>query len=91
MRSWVRQGSERLLYQEAPVTELLPVADVLRAFEHATGQTTDDIVIFLGTVPLRTGRFVFSERYELELANLTTGQALRCSYQVSLSEDNANR
>jgi hypothetical protein len=38
-------------------------------------------VVFLGTLPLKTEGFVFSDRWSLELQN-PDGVVLRCTYEV---------
>jgi hypothetical protein len=78
LRSTVDGG---VLYQQAPMSELLPVAELL---ERLRSRMPDlkDVAIFCGTVPLQNG-FEFSERYSGELVD-TDGDVLASfSYRVS--------
>ena len=76
------------VYQSGRAAELLPIPDLLTEIEARRGRLPDGLVLFLGTVPLQTDSFVFSERYELDLA-LKDGPRLSCAYRVSMAEEAA--
>lgn len=76
------------VYQSGRAGELLPIPHLLAELEARLGRLPDGLVLFLGTVPLQTDGFVFSERYELDLA-LGDGPWLSCAYRVSLAEEAA--
>jgi hypothetical protein len=63
---------------------LLPPEEIVRAYEAHAGRAFADGAMFLGTVPLRTGRFVFGEAFDLELEDLDGGGRLSCSYRVDV-------
>lgn len=93
LRSWVLKDGRKVLYQEARLAELTPVPEIVEAFQREAREQTGDVAIFLGTVPLQTEGFVFSESYSVELADPVTGRNLSFSYQVSnaqLEEDEAS-
>lgn len=83
LRSWTQVDGRQVLYQEASVSELMRVPEILAALEYETQELVEGAAIFLGTVPLRTGGFIFSGVYSMELNDPVTGRCLTCSYQVS--------
>lgn len=82
LRSWVRVDGEKVLYQEAPLGELLAVPDVLEALKRETREGADGTAIFLGTVPLRTQGFVFSDWFSVEMHDLSSKRSLSLTYRV---------
>ncbi|MDO9351288.1 MAG: DUF2848 family protein, partial [Deltaproteobacteria bacterium] len=42
------------------------------------------MVIFSGTIPILTGKFVYGPYFEAELYNPRTGKRLNCHYQVQV-------
>lgn len=85
VRSWTRSGGQEVLYQEAPLADMmLPIPDILSAYQKTAGNDPGDLVMYLGTVPLKPGHFLFSDWYAMELQNPVTGRGLRCSYEVTL-------
>lgn len=82
LRSWVRHEGEKILYQEAPLAELMPVPEILRKLEQETGEDVVEAAVFLGTVPLLTSGFIFSDRYWGELFDPVAEKRLGYEYGV---------
>jgi hypothetical protein len=86
VRSWVRVNGEKHLYQEASLAELMTVSQILDALEQTTIEDADGAAIFLGTVPLLTNGFVFSDWYSVELHNTSEGRHLGFAYSVEVKK-----
>jgi len=86
LRSWVRVDGEKVLYQEAPLGELLAVPDVLEALKRETREGAEGAAVFLGTVPLRTHAFVFSDWFSVEMHDPSSGRSLGLTYEVDGEE-----
>jgi hypothetical protein len=82
LRSWVRRDGERILYQEAPLAELMPVPEILKKLEQEVGESAVGLAVFLGTVPLLASGFVFSDRCWGELFDPVAGKRLGYEYGV---------
>lgn len=68
LRSWAQvPEGEELLYQDGVLGHLLPLPAVLGEFLAMRPVELEGLVVFLGTVPLTTGRFVFADCYRMEL------------------------
>lgn len=76
LRSWAGEQP----YQEAPLSELMPVDEILRRLGDAQPDGDGDAVVFLGTVPLATEGFVFSDSFRVELG--TPEGSVGLSYSV---------
>jgi hypothetical protein len=81
LRCWV--GADRKLYQEGTLKELLPVPDLLHRLQRSLEREPRNMAVLLGTVPLRTDSFAFSDSYTIELAHPTNGTLIRTSYRVT--------
>ena len=81
-RSWANVDGEEVLYQEASLGELLPVLEIVQTLEQKTPEKAHGAAIFLGTVPLLTDGFVFSDRYRVELHDPTNARRLSCAYHT---------
>ena len=88
-RSWASVDGEEVLYQEAPLRELMSVPEIVQTFEQKTQEKADGTAIFLGTVPLRTNGFVFADRYRVELHDPSSGRRLSYAYQTERTEETA--
>lgn len=86
LRSWARVNGEKVLYQEAPLEELMAVPNVLDALKRETQEEADGAAVFLGTVPLRTQGFVFSDWFSVEMHDPSSGRSLGFAYQVDGEE-----
>ena len=81
--AWVSQGEERILYQRGSLAQLVPCEELLRIVGGRTFDgVLDGVVIYSGTIPSLTGELVFGDRFEIELADPTNGEALTCRYEV---------
>jgi Protein of unknown function (DUF2848) len=80
LRSWA--GDEP--YQHAPLSELLPVDEILARLGALQPAGDGDTVVFLGTVPLDTDGFVFSDSFRVELG--TPEGPVGLSYSVHQRE-----
>ena len=85
-RSWASIDGEEVLYQEAVLEELMPVPEIMQDFEQETREKTNGAAVFLGTVPLRTEGFIFTDRYRIELYDPTSARRLSYSYRVERTE-----
>lgn len=54
-------------YQQGSVSALRHPRDVLRRMTDTLGELTGDLVLFLGTLPLLDGSFVYADRWHLRL------------------------
>jgi len=86
LRSWVRSGRKRRLYQEASLAAILPPAALLPALRPRAGRVLDGVVFFSGTVPTVEGELVYGDAYELELADPRLERRIRTQYTVHVLE-----
>ena len=86
LRSWVTRDGEEVPYQEATLAELMPVGEILEKLERTVGEDPEGTAVFLGTVPLLTGGFVFSETFRGELFDPGSGKRIDCAYTVRYEE-----
>ncbi len=70
------------LYQEGTAGELMSVPEIVAVMRDHGHELADGDVLFLGTLPLKNGSFVFSDRWAMEL-EAPGGPVMRCSYEVS--------
>jgi Protein of unknown function (DUF2848) len=63
LRSWAGDDP----YQQAQLGELLPVEEILARLGDLQPRGDGDTVVFLGTVPLGTDGFVYSDTFRVEL------------------------
>jgi len=72
------------LYQRAPLALMRSPLELL---ELASAHLTDPggpLVLFLGTVPLLDGEFLFSDRFRAVLRDPRSGHALTCGYEIEV-------
>jgi hypothetical protein len=82
LRSWVRSGRTRRLYQEAALASLLAPGALLPRLRRRAGRLLDGVVFFSGTVPTVDGELVYGDAYELELADPALERRIRMQYTV---------
>ncbi len=88
LRSYVRVDGEEILYQEGKVSSLLKIYDLLdKIREWNSTINLEESVIFLGTVPLLTGEFVYGQWYRVELIDTRSSEALSREYNVAVRGD----
>lgn len=83
LRSYVEVNGKMVPYQDGPVSGLTPVEELeakLKAWNPAIDM--GESVMFLGTVPLLTGSFVYGRRYRVELIDTRSGQKISHEYSV---------
>lgn len=88
LRSYVKVNGEELLYQEGRVSSLLKIFDLLdklREWNDTIG--LEESAIFLGTVPILGGEFVYGDWYRVELIDTRSSEALSREYNVRLKEE----
>ncbi len=86
LRSWVRSGRKRRLYQEATLAGLLPPSALLPGLRRHAGRELDGVVFFSGTVPTLEGELIYGDAYELELDDPRLGRRIRTEYTVHVLE-----
>lgn len=85
IRSFVGDGAREQLYQEAPLKALLPAAELLRLVEAQMSEPQrDGIVVYSGTVPLRTKEPQYAEYFRGELFDPKLNRKLGFTYRVRL-------
>lgn len=84
LRSWIsaRDGSDRRLYQDGTVGQLMTLTALRTALHADTGADPLACLLLSGTVPVVGGETVFAARFEIELLDPTSGSALRHAYRV---------
>jgi len=86
LRSWVRSGRKRRLYQEAKLAAMLPPSALLPGLRRRAGRALDGVVLFSGTVPTVDGELIYGDGYELELADPGLDRGIRTQYTVHVLE-----
>jgi hypothetical protein len=86
LRSWVRSGRKRRLYQEAALAAMLPPNGLLPGLRRHAGRELAGVVLFSGTVPTLDGELVYGDGYELELADPRLERKIRTQYTVQVLE-----
>lgn len=89
LRSWVGTGPERQLYQSGKLGELLPPPALLARLKDRLGEGMEGTVLLLGTVPLLTKEFSFSEYFACELETPEPAK-LSCAYRVRHPDPKGN-
>lgn len=67
LRSWVEPGPNRQLYQSGRLAELLPPSDLLARLNLALDSGLEGTVLLMGTLPLLSKEFLFTEYFACEL------------------------
>ncbi|MBI2288277.1 MAG: DUF2848 family protein [Chloroflexi bacterium] len=83
LRSWTDADGQRILYQEAKLSAIMTVADIL-AFVKSRIKDNDlnNLVIYSGTIPLLSGEAIYGNSFEVELHNPQTKNSLWCRYKI---------
>jgi hypothetical protein len=82
LRCWVTVGSQRRLYQDITLAELLSADQWLEIIEREGINRPG--TAFLSGAPPTVGGLAFGQRYEIELNDPLLGRALRHDYAVEL-------
>lgn len=83
LRCWVTKGTERILYQEAPLSEILNPEEMLGRMPLGEIDRKGGIVLFSGTIPTKAG-LVYGDSYELEMEDLFLKRSIRHQYRVKI-------
>ncbi|MBI2358485.1 MAG: DUF2848 family protein [Deltaproteobacteria bacterium] len=86
LRSWVGDKGREQLYQEGPMSAVLPPEELLGILRRRIGKLVDGAAIFTGTIPLIGGAFAPRPYFEAELFDPKTKRSLRCAYRVSRAD-----
>jgi len=86
LRSWVRSGRKRRLYQEATLGAMLPPIALLPGLRRHVGRELAGVLLFSGTIPTLDGELIYGETYELELADPRLDRKIRTHYAVQVLE-----
>lgn len=82
MRSWVKEGRDRKLYQEGNLGEMLrPEELILKMRERMTGDLTG-AVVFSGTFPIIGGKINYEPYFEIELIDEAKGRTISHTYMA---------
>ena len=83
LRCWVTKGTERTLYQQSLLSEILGPRKLLEKMPRDGFDKKEGFVLFSGTIPTKGG-LIFGDSYELELEDAVLNRAIRHSYRVKI-------
>jgi len=83
LRSWVNQGAERTLYQEASLSSILSPTELLKELPKEDLLQEEGVVLFSGTIATRAG-LVYGDSYDLELEDSVLKRRIRYHYRVNI-------
>lgn len=83
IRSWVSQEGDWLLYQEALLSEILPVQALLELAGRLLGGVPAGLVLFSGTIAAKGG-LICGDGYRIELEDSVAGNRIRHEYSVEV-------
>ena len=86
LRGWTKnEEGKRILYQEAPLSAMMTPEDLMDFVKNKSiDKSLDGTMIFSGTIPILTGKFVYGPYFEAELFHPRSGKRLNCFYQVQV-------
>ena len=85
LRCYVERNGKMELYQDGPVSGLTHIEELEKKLKKSNPEIDmSESVMFLGTVPLLTGNFVYGSRYRVELIETVSGQKISHEYGVSI-------
>jgi len=87
VRTWASVDGQDVLYQEAALEALMPVPEIIETFEQKNRERVEGAAVFLGTVPLLTDGFVFSDHYRIELYDPTSARRLSYAYRAKRAKE----
>ncbi len=88
LRSWTGSGPEMREYQKGTASQIMDIPDLLSDLKSSIDVDLENSVIFLGTLPLLTGNFVFGNVFEVELRVPSRGLAIRHKYTIEVGGGN---
>ena len=86
LRGWTKnEEGKRVLYQEAPLSAMMTPEDLMDFVKNKSiDKSLDGTMIFSGTIPILTEKFVYGPYFEAELFHPRSGKRLNCFYQVQV-------
>jgi hypothetical protein len=82
LRSWAHEQGKRTLYQEGPLAALLRPEELVRQVKERFGADLTGLVIFSGSVSLKSGETIFGDAFEIELEDRRRNRRLHHHYAV---------
>lgn len=83
LKAWT--GAAQSPYQDGLAGALMTVPALLEELKVRCPVELEGLVLFLGTIPLESPGFVYSDRYALEMALPNGGPTLQVSYEVHMN------
>ena len=83
LRSWAVTGKDKVLYQEGSLSSIMKPEELLSRVDEQISCGLEGISIYSGTLPLKTEKFVYADRFEAEMFDPVLGRKLSLSYDVS--------
>lgn len=88
LKSFVMKDGKMEPYQDGKVSSLLTVHELMeKLWEWNREAKLEESAIFMGTVPLLPGKFVYGDWYRVELVESRSGVTLSCEYSVKFREE----
>lgn len=75
------------LYQQGAAAGLLAPADLLDAARAVLGTLPDQLVLFMGTLPLLSGSFAYASEFQARLSGWNGTEALELKYDIDSSQE----
>jgi len=82
IRSFTTYGGNEILYQEASLNTIKHPEELIRLTVEELGVEADGLVIFSGTVPLKTEKVIFGDSFRFELVDPILNRKLEFRYRV---------
>ena len=73
-------------YQDGQLLQIIPVRNIVSDLEKNLGVKLHNSVVFLGTIPILEGKFVYGNAYHMEMENPEDGVQLSFKYSVKTME-----
>jgi hypothetical protein len=83
LRCWAGKGTERTLYQEALLSEILDPQELLQKMPGEGMDKKEGLVLFSGTIPTKGG-LIFGDSYGMELEDPVLKRTIKHSYRVKV-------
>jgi Protein of unknown function (DUF2848) len=83
LRCWVMQGTERTLYQEAPLADILNPEELIKQMPREGMEKQEGFVLFSGTIPTKKG-LIYGDSYELEMEDPVLKRMIKHMYRVKV-------
>ncbi|WP_165820942.1 DUF2848 family protein [Pueribacillus theae] len=86
LKSWMVLNGKEQLYQAGKLGDFLPPKELLEIIKER-GYSTTNTVLFCGTPPLKTDKFLYGEKFRAELSDSKTNKKIKLSYEVKILTD----